>query len=180
VRDPAARPRHRNHNAWHLVTRTIAHATLGGGSLLGVALAPRSLRRHAELMCITVGAFVMAMTIGAVSIAPVLAVAVGLMLAGGVADGIATVAEETLVQRRVPDAVRGRVLAAIEAAVLVSLALSFGFAGFLLDAVGPRMTYLVAGVVFAVGALLILRLVLQQRAERAEEADEQWAALTPR
>ena len=97
----------------------------------------------------------MAVSIGAVAIAPVLAVAIALMLAGGVADGIATVAEETLIQRRVPDAVRGRVLAAIEAAVLVSLALSFGFAGFLLEAVGPRMTYLVAGVVFAIGALLI-------------------------
>ena len=145
-------------------------AAWGGGSLLGVALAPRSMRRHAELLCITVGAFVMAVSIGAVAIAPVLAVAIALMLAGGVADGIAAVAEETLVQRRVPDAVRGRVVAAIEAAVLVSLALSFGFAGFLLDAVGPRMTYLVAGVVFAIGALIIGRLVLVQRAEQVERA----------
>ncbi len=112
----------------------------------------------------------MAVSIGAIAIAPVLAVAIALMLAGGVADGIATVAEETLVQRRVPDAVRSRVLAAIEAAVLVSLALSFGFAGFLLEAVGPRVTYLVAGVVFAIGALLIGRLVLVQRAEQAERA----------
>ena len=100
------------------------------------------------------------------------------------ADGIATVAEETLVQRRVPDAVRSRVLAAIEAAVLVSLALSFGFAGFLLEAVGPRVTYLVAGVVFAIGALLIGRLVLVQRAEQAERAvdgEARYAAgFTPR
>ena len=87
-------------------------------------------------------------------------------------------------QRRVPDAVRSRVLAAIETAVLISLALSFGFAGFLLEAVGPRMTYLVAGVVFAIGALVIARLVLEQRAEQAERAQDgeaRYAAgLTPR
>ena len=155
-------------------------AAWGGGSLLGVALAPRSMRRHAELLCITAGAFVMAISIGAIAVAPVLAVAIALMLAGGVADGIAAVAEETLIQRRVPDAVRGRVLAAIEAAVLVSLALSFGFAGFLLDAVGPRMTYLVAGVVFAIGALLIARLMLEQRAERAVDGEAQYAGVSQR
>jgi MFS family permease len=138
-------------------------AAWGGGSLLGVTLAPRAMRRHAELLCIAVGAFVMAVAIGAVAVAPVLAVAVALMAGGGIADGIAAVAEETLVQRRVPDAVRSRVVAAIEAAILVSLALSFGFAGFLLEAVGPRMTYLIAGVVFLAGAALIANLLRQER-----------------
>jgi MFS family permease len=138
-------------------------AAWGGGSLLGVTLAPRAMRRHAELACITVGAFVMAIAIGAVAVAPVLVVAVAMMAAGGIADGIAAVAEETLVQRRVPDAVRSRVLAAMEAAVLIALALSFGFAGFLLDAVGPRMTYLIAGVVFAIGALVIATVLRHER-----------------
>jgi MFS family permease len=140
-------------------------AAWGGGSLLGVRLAPRSMRRRPELTCITVGAFVMALSIGSVAVAPVLAVAVALMAAGGIADGIASVAEETLVQRRVPDAVRSRVIAAIETAVLVALALSFGFAGFLLEAVGPRATYLVAGVVFGIGALVIAVVLRDERSQ---------------
>ena len=106
-----------------------------------------------ELMCITVGAFVMAITIGAVAVAPVLA---RRRRADARPAASPTASprwpRRRSLQRRVPDAVRGRVVAAIETAVLSSLALSFGFAGFLLDAVGPRMTYLVAGVVFAIGA----------------------------
>jgi MFS family permease len=138
-------------------------AAWGGGSLLGVRFAPRALRRHPELVVITVGAFVMAVSIGAVAAAPLLAVAVVLLAAGGIADGIATVAEETLVQRRVPDAVRSRVVAAIETAILIALAMSFGFAGFLVDAVGPRLTYIVAGAMFGTGALVIAVVLRHER-----------------
>src|SRR5262249_12969764 len=109
------------------------------------------------------GALIMAVSIGLAGVAPILATALLAMAVGGSADGVANVAEETLVQQRGPDAVRSRVVAATEAMVLVCLGLSFGFSGFLPDAVGPRWVDVISGAVFVVGALPIVRLALRER-----------------
>ena len=53
-------------------------------------------------------------------------------------DSFAFVGFNGIYQRRTPDAIRGRVFAAVGAVMTFAAAASFGFAGFLVDAVGWR------------------------------------------
>jgi MFS family permease len=84
----------------------------------------------------------------------------GMVLAGmgfaGVAEGAGTVAEQGIVQRRTPDAVRSRVLAASEAALLVAFAGSFTFASPIIQLAGVRGTYLIAAVASLAAALVLV------------------------
>jgi MFS family permease len=62
-------------------------------------------------------------------------------------DSFAFVGFNGIYQRRTPDAIRGRVFAAVGAVMTFATAASFGFAGFLVDAVGWRPVYLGGGLV---------------------------------
>ena len=52
--------------------------------------------------------------------------------------GFASVSEQGLLQRRTPDAVRSRVAGAVEAATLLSLAVSLTVGGPIVEWLGPR------------------------------------------
>jgi MFS family permease len=133
------------------------------GSLLGGRLAGRIERRL--LVASAVG-----MTIGfaTVSLAGVFALALAGMAAAGIADGAGGVAEQGILQRRTPDAVRARVLAASEALLLVAFALSFTLAGPVIAVAGVRGAYAVAAVACA-GAVGILAIAMREL--RAAEVD---------
>jgi MFS family permease len=73
----------------------------------------------------------------------------------GVADGVTTVAEIGVLQRRSPDAVRSRVMAAFDGVLSVGFAISFILAGPVLGLLGPRPVYAVGGVSAAAAALLL-------------------------
>jgi MFS family permease len=79
-----------------------------------------------------------------------------LMAGLGLSDGFGNVAEQGIIQRRTPDAVRSRVGGAIEAAALLALAVSFAFGGFVVDAFGPRSAYLIGGVAALLASLVLL------------------------
>jgi hypothetical protein len=66
------------------------------------------------------------------------------------------VAIEVIFQRRSPDYVRGRVVAALEAVFHGGLALSFLFAGTLIDALGPKAAYALAGAGSAAAAIILV------------------------
>jgi Cyclic nucleotide-binding domain len=63
----------------------------------------------------------------------------------GIANSLTDVSAITLLQRAVPDAVLGRVLGALETAILASLGLGALLAPFLIELTGIRMALLLAG-----------------------------------
>ena len=122
-----------------------------GGSLLGRRVARRNERRAMVAGCAVIGA-----GFATVAFAPVFAVVLVGMVSAGVAEGVVTVAEQGILQRRTPDAVRSRVSAATEATVMVAYALSLPSAGFVIGAIGVRGAYLLASGACAVAAVILI------------------------
>lgn len=131
------------------------------GSLVGRRLAGRL-----ERPLLTASAFGMAAGFATVSLAGAFAVALAGMAAAGVADGAGGVAEQGILQRRTPDAVRARVLAASEALLLVAFAASFTLAGPVIGLAGVRGAYAVAAAASLAAAAIM---ILAMRGLRAAE-----------
>ena len=91
-----------------------------------------------------------------VAVAPAFGFALAGMATAGLAEGSVSVSEQGILQRRTPDAVRSRATAATEAAILGAFALSFPAAGFLINLIGVRGVYLLAGAGCAVSALILI------------------------
>jgi MFS family permease len=96
--------------------------------------------------------------------APVFVVAMAGMILAGVAEGAVSVAEQTIIQRCTPDGVRSRVNAAGEAAAMGAFSLSFPAAGFVINLLGVRGAYAMAGFGCVLAAAV---LVPAMRAARA-------------
>jgi MFS family permease len=79
------------------------------------------------------------------------------------------VAENGIMQRRTPDAVRSRTMAAFEAVISLGLAVSYIVAGPMLNAVGPQGTYLIGGVAALAAAVMLAPL---RRLRQTGEPDE--------
>src|SRR4029453_17366834 len=79
-------------------------------------------------------------------------VAVWCVLLGGVGNATAIVCNSLLVQRGAPDNVRGRVLTVVICATSAVLGIGMALAGPLVDAVGARWAYVIAGMVALVAA----------------------------
>jgi MFS family permease len=132
-------------------------ALLGGGGVLGAAVAGRVLR--AGPARVLVGAFAasaagLALAGGAPAIALVLA---GMGLAGA-GRGLGDVAATTLLQAHAHDAVRSRVFAVQEGAAHVAFTLSALSGGLLVEAMGARGAFAVAAACGVGATLLALRL----------------------
>ncbi|MGH2672544.1 MAG: MFS transporter, partial [Actinomycetota bacterium] len=80
------------------------------------------------------------------------------LLVMGTSDGLTIVAENGIMQRRTPDAVRSRTMAAFEAVISLGLAVSYIVAGPMLHAVGPQGTYLIGGVAALAAAIMLVPL----------------------
>ena len=139
------------------------------GALAGAELAKRIAGRD-EIAVLAIACVVMSVAIGVVWGLPWFAAIVGAMIVGGVANGVSNVVEEVLVQRRTPDALRSRVFSASEAVVLVALASSFVAGGPLVEALGPRPTYLVTGLSGLVAAVVLASVLLSERAPAPRDA----------
>jgi MFS family permease len=95
----------------------------------------------------------------------------GVAVAGGV-DAIGSVAGFTLIQRRTPDEVRARTLGAISSLGLGANAVAFTTAGFLVDALGPRVVYGIGAAVAVLATGILVRSlggdsVVEARPERS-------------
>jgi MFS family permease len=134
-------------------------STCFGIGALGGALAGRRLTPATERRALVFGSFVTAVAFGGVSLMPAFAPVLAMMLLGGMSDGLVDIAIELIFQRRSPDAVRSRVVGALEASFLLGLAVSFLFAGTLIDAFGPKAAYVLAGGGVFVTALMLLPLL---------------------
>jgi MFS family permease len=66
------------------------------------------------------------------------------MASGGLGEGLWQVAQNSLIQRRTPDAVRSRVLAGSEAAMQGGIAIGLLVSGFTIGTLGPSGAFAVA------------------------------------
>ena len=90
----------------------------------------------------------------------------------GISDGISIVAEQGIMMRRSPDAVRSRVMAGFDALLSLGIALAYVFAGPVLEWLGPKGVYGVGGISAAVAAVLLLPILRLRHAAPAETAIE--------
>jgi MFS family permease len=130
-------------------------ALLGGGGLLGAALAGRALRAE------PVRVLVVAFAAGAAGLAlagatPILAVTLIGMALAGAGRGVGDVAEVTLIQARAADEVRSRVFAAQDGAAHIAFSVSAFTGGVLVTLAGARGAFAAASVC-GVGAAMLAR-----------------------
>jgi MFS family permease len=128
-------------------------ALLGGGGLLGAALAGRALRAE------PVRVLVVAFAVGAAGLAlagatPILAVTLIGMAVAGAGRGLGDVAEVTLIQARAADEVRSRVFAAQDGAAHTAFSVSAFTGGVLVTLAGARGAF-AAATVCGVGAAIL-------------------------
>jgi MFS family permease len=138
-------------------------ACWGSGSVLGTA-AGRWMTARTEPRFMVIGAAGVALAAFGVGLFGAFPLVLSSLLVMGVCDGLTIVAENGLIQRRTPDAVRSRTMAALEAVLSLGLAGSYLAAGPVLRLVAPQAAYVIAGV-FAVGATLVLLPLLRLKTD---------------
>jgi MFS family permease len=144
----------------------------GGGTVLG-ALFGRRLDEGNELRWFVVGACLVGVMSAVAGLAPWFALVLGALSFHGFGDALMSVADQNILQRRTPDAIRSRVLSVADAAVTLTLALSFAIGGLTVGIIGPRAAYLVGGLTGVAAALLIVPLWRARRAGQPAPATEQ-------
>jgi MFS family permease len=110
-----------------------------------------------------------ALGLASIAVLPVFPAILGAMIVAGGADGLVDVTAETILQRRTPDAVRSRVAAAFEGLLHGMFAVSFVFAGLLVEWLGPKPAYLVAGAGSLVTAAVLSPLLRAQPGRAADD-----------
>jgi MFS family permease len=145
-------------------------ACWGGGAIAGSFLGQVTTRRW-EARTMIWGCALIGAGFATVAVSPVFAAAMAGMLLAGVSEGAVGVAEQTIIQRCSPDAVRSRVNAAGEALALGAFALSFPAAGFLIDLLGVRGAYAMAAVGCVLAALILVPAMRAAPDARSTAAD---------
>ncbi|MFB3738815.1 MAG: MFS transporter [Candidatus Velamenicoccus archaeovorus] len=147
----------------------------GAGSILG-SLAGRSLEPRTELRWLALSLAFVAGIGFAIATAPWFWMVLALNLAWGLSEGVGTVADQNIMQRRTPDAVRSRVMGASEGMVHGTMFVAYPIAAFLVPALGPRGVYAIAGVA---GVLAVLVLLPAVRVTSTEAQAEVLETLAP-
>lgn len=122
----------------------------GVGAVIGAWLGSR-LTAATEPAALVAGFAVAGVAGIGIGLAPVFWIVLACNLVWGVGDAVPTVARAGILQRRTPDAVRGRVAAANESAVHLALMAGFLAAGPTIAVIGAQATYAVGGLA-ALGA----------------------------
>jgi MFS family permease len=130
-------------------------ALWGGGAALGAVLAARWLTARREPRTLLFAVLLGGVVMFAIGWSPVWIAALALMVAEGICEGFASVAEQGLLQRRTPDDVRSRVAGAVEAATLIALAVSLTAGGPIVEALGPRTAYYIGGAMTVIAGLIM-------------------------
>jgi len=128
----------------------------GVGMLLGAAAAERLSGHVRDIRVLSLAAVALAVGFLAVGAAPIFAVALMGMALGGVGEGLWEPAQNSLIQRRTPDGIRGRVLAGNEAVMQAGIAVGLLASGFVTSAAGASAAFTVAGGAAAIGTALLL------------------------
>jgi MFS family permease len=137
----------------------------GAGSVVGGLAVGAVIRRLGEFGAACLGFIVCAAGLALGATASLPAVYAGAVLAGFALPTI-LVASLTLVQRRTPNEMQGRAIAASDAITDVPFAVSIAVGAAIITAVGFRTIYLVDAAVFAAAAVLLLPRVRATRPDR--------------
>jgi predicted MFS family arabinose efflux permease len=127
----------------------------GAGSVVG-SFSGRYLNEDREPRALFLGMVLVALTTAAVAVSPWFWPILVVVLLSGVGEATVLVAEQGIQQRRAPDAVRSRVIAASEGVTTIAFVLGLAAAGVVLHAVGPQNVYAIGGLTSAIGALVLL------------------------
>jgi MFS family permease len=128
----------------------------GGGMVLGSALMAALGDRIRLLPFYFFGVFATALALVGAGLSPTFALALGALVVAGFANGTENVTTDTILQKRVPDALLGRVFSVRLLGFSVGEAFAYGMGGAIVDVSGARYTYLLAGAATAVAGLAIL------------------------
>ncbi|CAN5806369.1 MFS transporter [soil metagenome] len=131
----------------------------GGGMVLGSVLIAVVGNRGNLVAIYFLGIFASALALAGAGISPTFVLALGALTVAGAANGIDNVTTDTILQKRVPDALLGRVFAVRFLTYSTGEVLAYLAGGLVVEAVGPRSTYLIAGAATAMVGLFILLLI---------------------
>ena len=144
----------------------------GGGMVLGSALMAVLGDRINLVLLYFLSIFVGALALVGTGLAPVFVLALGALTVEGIATGIDNVATDTILQQRVPEAFLGRVFSIRFLSYSAGEALAYPAGGLLVDAVGPRSTYILAGIATAAAGLLVLLAMIAIPIKGGPQADQ--------
>jgi MFS family permease len=131
----------------------------------------RRLHSSNEATWFVIGTAVVATTSIVTGLSPWFVLVLGAILAMGIGDGASLVAQQGIMQRRTPDAVRSRVSGAFDAVIHIGMAVSYVIAGPAVSWLGARGVYIVGGVAAFAGLFLALPIVRAARVPSAEGVD---------
>jgi MFS family permease len=152
-------------------------ACWGGGSIVG-SLLGRNLKARTEPLALIAGtAVVSAMSI-ATGLSPWWVLVLAAIFTMGVGDGVTLVAEQGIMQRRTPDAVRSRVSGAFDSIVHVGMAISYVMAGPAVAWLGARGVYIVGGIAAFIGVAIALPILRGTREPAASGVASESGDLT--
>jgi MFS family permease len=150
-------------------------ACWGLGSVVG-SLLGRKLTARTEPLWLVLGAAGIAISGAGIFFASTFPVVLISLLVMGMSDGITIVAEQGIMMRRSPDAVRSRVNAGFEALLSIGIAVAYIFAGPVLKVLGPQGVYGIGGISAGVAAVILLPLLRLRREEPAPDGLERLVA----
>jgi MFS family permease len=144
----------------------------GGGMVLGSAVMAVLGDKINLVLLYFLSIFVGAFALVGTGLAPIFILALGALTVEGAATGIDNVATDTILQKRVPEAYLGRVFSIRFLCYSAGEALAYPLGGLLVDAVGPRSTYLLAGIATAAAGLLVLLAMVAAPTRGREQTDK--------
>lgn len=136
----------------------VAVACWGVGELFGARVARRISTAENEKVALVSGLLLSASAIGIAGLVPSVAGAAGVFALGGVGYAIALIAAAGVVQRWSSDEVRGRTIAAYQAAQQSALGISMCAGGALLSVTSPGDVCVIAGGLGICASCLIIRM----------------------
>ncbi len=131
----------------------------GGGMVLGSAAIAALGDRISLVPFYLLSIFVSSLALAATGLSPTFVLVLIALTIAGFANGVDDVTANTILQKEVPDAFLGRVFAVRFLGYGVGEALAYPVGGLVVDAIGPRSTYLYAGAATAAAGLLIMLLL---------------------
>jgi MFS family permease len=131
-----------------------------------------------ESVWLVAGAFGVSVAAFGVGFAPLYPLVLVSLLVMGTCDGLTIVSENSIMQRRTPDAVRSRAMAAFEAVLSFGLVVAFLMAGPVLNAIGPQSVYRIGGLSAGLAALTLLPM-LRLRHTSSPDPDRQGDTAAP-
>lgn len=124
----------------------------GVGAVVGGLLVSRMVKRYGEIAVATLGLAVMAVSAAGIALSPTLAVVLAWVVLMGFTLPLLMVAYMTLLQRRTPQRVMGRVSAAVEVVLSTPQAVSLALGSLLVVLLDWRVIFLVKAVVIVLAA----------------------------